>query len=104
VNVGDRVRVERDETRHPSKGTWPQFRGRIGTVVEVNADLKRPELTECGVIFGATRRRPDGSLHGDDVVTWFKVYEITALAPVGDADRPEGITEGQGQAVAGVRA
>jgi len=87
VNVGDRVRIERDETRYPSKGTWPQFRGRTGTVVEVNADLKRPHLTEYGVSFGATRRRPNGSLHGDHVVTWFKVYEMTpAPAPV----RPAG--------------
>jgi ribosomal protein L21E len=44
VNLGDRVRIERDEIRYPSKGTWPQFRGRTGTVVEVNAD-------EYGVVF-----------------------------------------------------
>jgi hypothetical protein len=81
-HVGDRVRIERDETRYPPKGTWPQLRGLIGTVVEVNADRQRPHLTEYGVSFGTVRIRPDGSLHGDDIVTWFKSYEMSALAPV----------------------
>lgn len=86
VKVGDRVRIERDETRYPSKGTWPQFRRRSGTVVEVNADGQRPHLTEYGVSFGTVRTRPDGSLHGDDIVTWFKSYEMSALAPARPAD------------------
>ncbi len=59
VNVGDRVRIERDETRYPSKGTWPRFRGRVGTVVEINADRQRPHLTEYGVAFGKVWPRPD---------------------------------------------
>lgn len=50
MNVGDRVRIERDETRHPSRGTWPWFRGKTGTVVEINRDRKRPHLTEYGVV------------------------------------------------------
>src|SRR5437588_800 len=50
--VGDRVRIERDERRHPSKGTWPQFRGRRGTVVEVTVDRKHPHPTEFGVVCG----------------------------------------------------
>lgn len=89
--VGDRVRIERDETRYPSRGTWPELRGRVGTVVEINEDRKRPQLTEYGVSFGPTRCRPDGSLHGDDVVTWFKLYEITALAPVRHAEAPRAL-------------
>jgi hypothetical protein len=80
VAVGDRVRIERDEARYSSKGSWPQFRGKTGTVVEINEDRKRPHLTEYGVSFGKTRRRPDGSLHGDDATTWFKRYELAALA------------------------
>jgi hypothetical protein len=79
MNVGDRVRIGRDETRYPSRGTWPQFRGRTGTVIEVNADRKRRHLTEYGVVFGATRERPNGSLAGGGT-TWFKVYEMCALA------------------------
>src|SRR5262249_44095493 len=83
--VGDRVRIERDETLYPSKGTWPQFRGRIGTVVEVNTDRKRPHLTEFGVVFG--KARTDGRGGQRQIVTWFKLHEIRALAPVRHAER-----------------
>jgi hypothetical protein len=31
-DVGDRVRVERDETRWPSRGSWPRYRGKVGSV------------------------------------------------------------------------
>jgi hypothetical protein len=86
-SVGDRVRIERDESRYPSRGTWPQFRGRTGTVVEINVDRKRPQLTEYGVAFGKTRTRPDGSLHGDDATTWFKAHELSALGSVRHAER-----------------
>jgi hypothetical protein len=74
--VGDRVRIERDEARYPSKGTWPRFRGRTGTVVEINGD-------EHGVVFGAVRRLPGGSVRaadGREVTTWFGLHEIRALA------------------------
>jgi ribosomal protein L21E len=52
LNVGDRVKIQRDETRYPSKGTWPQFRGKTGTVVEINAlasstGLALPYVTVC---------------------------------------------------------
>jgi hypothetical protein len=76
--VGDRVRVGRDEGKYPSKGTWPQFRGRTGTVVGVNADRKRPHLTGWGVSFRAPFKRPDGSLGSHDI-TWFKDYEMRTL-------------------------
>ena len=58
-DVADRVRIERDETGHPCKGTWPQFRGRTGTVVEINHDRKRPHLTEWAAVLasGPTERR-----------------------------------------------
>ena len=83
MNVGDRVRIERDEACHPSKGTWPQFRGKTGTVVEVN-------LGEYGVVFGKVWPRADrpGVLRwgGDDVITWFQPHEIRGLAAV----RPAG--------------
>jgi hypothetical protein len=78
--VGDRVRIERDETLYPSKGTWPQFRGRVGTMIEINLDKKRPHLTEYGVVFGNVIPRTDGRgtfvRSGDEPVTWFKAYEI----------------------------
>jgi hypothetical protein len=88
VKVGDRVRIERDETRHPSKGTWPQFRGRTGTVVEVNTDRGRPHLTEYGVVFIKATPRTDGrgGFNHSDVVTWFKAYEMQRVA----SERPAG--------------
>ena len=83
--VGDRVRIERDETKHPSQGTWPQFRGRTGTVVEVNRDRERPHLTEYGVCFSKVTKA-SGNRHGEfrwdsADVAWFKLYEVAALAP-----------------------
>ena len=60
MTVGDRVRIERDETLYPSKGAWPQFLGRTGTIIEVNVDRKRPRLTEFGVSFGKVTKALDG--------------------------------------------
>lgn len=84
VAVGSRVRIERDETRYPSRGTWPQFRGKTGTVVEINTDRKRPHLTEYGVVFGKAKERRDRpgsfSWSGDESQTWFKAHEISVLA------------------------
>jgi hypothetical protein len=71
--IGDRVRIERDATRYPSKGTWPQYRGKIGTITEINADRDRPHLTEYGVIFGNPK-----TLHRSGV-TWFKYYELATV-------------------------
>jgi len=78
---GDRVRIERDETLYPSKGVWPQYKGRIGTVVTVNrartikvrdgSGTKTVKITaEYGVSF--TKRT--------SVDSWFQVYELTVLA------------------------
>lgn len=77
---GDRVRVERDEQRWPSRGTWPRYRGREGTVVTVNRTDR-----EYGVAFGSVRERANGSLSGSDVVTWFRAHELTVLDPALDA-------------------
>lgn len=80
MNVGDRVRIDRDEVLYPSRGTWPQFRGRTGTVVEVNADRKRPHLTEYGVVFGEVWPRVNGGLSWNGPVTWFKLRELQGTA------------------------
>jgi hypothetical protein len=89
MKVGDRVRIERDETRYPSKGTWPQFSGKTGTIVSINRDRERPHLTEYGVAFGKTRINPThGALQGF-ATTWFKVYEMRVLAPQRHANAPE---------------
>lgn len=72
--LGTKVRIERDERRYPSKGTWPQFRGKTGTVVEIN-------LGEIGVTFGKAYPRPDRPrvYRSAGPVTWFQPYEITPL-------------------------
>lgn len=82
--VGDAVRIERDEARYPSKGTWPQFRGRVGTVVEVNTDRKHAHLTEYGVVFA--KARTDGRGGQYSIVTWFKLHEMHALTPEVNAE------------------
>ncbi|CAN5352802.1 hypothetical protein BH11ACT6_BH11ACT6_01750 [soil metagenome] len=78
MKLGDRVRIERDETKYPSRGTWPQFRGRVGTLIEINTDRKHPHLTEYGVVFGKVTPRTDGrgKFSHSDVVTWFKHCEL----------------------------
>lgn len=32
MKIGTKVVVQRDEKKYPSRGTWPQFRGRKGVV------------------------------------------------------------------------
>ena len=86
ARVCDRVRIERDESRYPSKGTWPKFRGRAGTVVEINLDRTRPHLTEYGVSFGKVTKAPtchrrEFNWKSEDVA-WFKSYEMAPLAAV----------------------
>lgn len=92
LTIGTRVRVERDERLYPSKGTWPQFRGKTGTIVEINVDRERPHLTEFGVVFGGVKRRTDGrgsfSWSGHEPITWFKSYEISRVAPQRHAGGP----------------
>jgi hypothetical protein len=76
MNIGDRVKIERDETRYPSKGTWPRFRGKAGTVVEVN-------LGEYGVCFGKVtprKSRPGSSDWDSADVAWFQPHELKVLA------------------------
>ncbi|MEM6108476.1 hypothetical protein AAHS21_19920 [Mycobacterium sp. 050272] len=95
LTVGHRVRIERDETRYPAKGTWPRFRGKTGTVIEVNADGKRPHLTEYGLAFGSVSRRPNGSLSSSNV-TWFRAHELRPLAFVGDGEALSFDPKGEG--------
>ncbi len=64
--VNTRVRVERDETRYPSRGSWSQFRGKTGAIIEVNS--AGGGATEFGVGFGKTKR----------VDAWFLAHELVA--------------------------
>lgn len=60
MKIGTRVIVQRDETKYPSKGSWPQFRGRKG-VVTCNND------GEIGVSF----------CQGTTADAYFQPYELT---------------------------
>jgi hypothetical protein len=87
--VGDRVRIERDETLYPSKGTWPNFRGRAGTIVEINGDHKRPQATEFGVALGKVSPRTDrpGTFNWDaSSVAWFKSGASGRGSGIGPSD------------------
>jgi hypothetical protein len=90
--VGDRVRIERDEKLYPSKGTWPQFRGKTGTIVEIN-------LGEYGVVIGGVRPRTDGRgrFRWSGPVTWFRDYELrtTGKASGSDSDGLSDLSQGQ---------
>ena len=82
VAVGTRVRIEREETRHPSRGTWPQFRGRTGTVVQVNGDRKLPHLTEYAVTFGKPRKpNQHGTIPVGSDSYWFRSHELVNVGP-----------------------
>ncbi len=76
--IGDRVKIERDQKLYPSKGTWPQFRGRTGTVVQFN-------LGEIGVCFGkvwAASPKANRVLEWEaDQVYWFQPYEVALSGP-----------------------
>lgn len=61
---GQKVKVQRDEKRWPSKGTWATFSGHTGVVETVNPDTKHPHLTEYGL-----------TLKGHGLV-WFKAWEL----------------------------
>ena len=74
--TGDIVKVSRDEKLYPPKGTWPRYRGRVGTVVNPNTQ------NEVGVAFKPTWTTDDGKLgwQGSDT-TWFLPHELTKLDP-----------------------
>jgi hypothetical protein len=74
--VGKWVKIERDEEIYPSKGSWPNYKGKVGRVVsifidEINPNYPREEpYIEYGVRFTAGHNE---SLH------WFVDYELTVI-------------------------
>lgn len=66
MNQGTKVIVERDETKYPSRGTWPQFRGKRGIVTCVVRGGGGP--VEYGVAFS---NNPDA-----ETDAYFKRYEL----------------------------
>jgi hypothetical protein len=67
MEVGMRVKIERDEKKFPPRGTWRWFRGRTGTLLEINKSGKGP--WEYGVSFGDAAH----------VEAWFKRHEVRPL-------------------------
>jgi hypothetical protein len=81
--VGDAVRVQRDETIRPPKGTWSRHRGKAGFVVVVNSS-EEVDPPEFGVILTTTRPqwRKDPAhaselVYDSDQLLWFAEYELT---------------------------
>lgn len=68
-SLNQRVRVQRDEEAYPSRGTWPRYRGQVGTVSRLN-----PEDDEYGIMF-----TPEGSSRTGGIVYWFKAWELAAI-------------------------
>ncbi|QGH79724.1 hypothetical protein SEA_ANON_53 [Gordonia phage Anon] len=62
MRKGDRVKAVRDETKYPSKGSWPQYRGKRGTVTGTN-------LGEIGVSFTSD----------DNTDAWFQPHELERI-------------------------
>lgn len=82
--VGDRVRVQRDERCYPARGSWAQFRGRIGTVVVIIRDRARPDRTEFGVTFGKASAAVGHNARrvtrwDPTAVVWFRPHEVCPL-------------------------
>jgi hypothetical protein len=95
LKIGDKVVIERDETRYPSKGTWPIFRGKTGTVVQINKDRKRPHLTEYAVTFGKVRKPNEhGTIPVGPDTYWFKAHEMRNIGPGRPVGRPKSTSEG----------
>jgi hypothetical protein len=65
--VGDIVKVARDEKRYPPRGTWPQFRGKVGTVVTADNE------GEVGVSWAPRARKWGSRMKAD---AWFMPYEL----------------------------
>ena len=82
--VGQAVRVQRDERLFPSKGTWPRYRSQPGFVVMINSS-EDTEPPEYGVVLTTTRppwrreKNRQGEVQYDsDAVKWFAGHELVA--------------------------
>jgi hypothetical protein len=73
--VGTIVRVERDETRYPPKGTWARYRGRVGRVVTIHREHfpSGRVYVEIGVCWALNDHR-----HGQ-ADSWFLPTEVVVV-------------------------
>lgn len=84
-SVGDAVRINRDETLFPSKGTWKNFAGKAGFVVMVSDGAGPFDTNEFGVVVTTTRppwRKDAGHTnevnYDSEAVRWFLEHELTS--------------------------
>jgi hypothetical protein len=81
-NVGDAIRVSRDEQRYAPKGTWHRHSSKPGFVVMVNSS-DEVDPPEYGVVLTTTRppwRKDPGHQnelqYDSDQVLWFAPWEL----------------------------
>jgi hypothetical protein len=67
-HVGDRVRVERNETRWRRTGSWRRYKGRTGTVVSLN--------TSDGEIGVSWLPSAPARSRKTDAESWFLPHEL----------------------------
>lgn len=67
MRIGDRVKINRDLVQYPSKGCWPVYQGKRGTLISLNRN--GGGTAEYGVSFS----------NDDGVDAWFKRYEISPM-------------------------
>ena len=79
MNVGDHIRVERDEKKYPSRGTWRRYSGKTGYICIVDE-------SSYGVVLTVTRppwRKDSGREHelsyDSDAILWFRPHELVVL-------------------------
>jgi len=83
--VGAIVRIERDQTRWPSKGSWSKYRGRSATIVSVNVETldagpgTKPRNVPFHVEYGIAWK-PGADLAATATDAWFLPHEVAVQA------------------------
>lgn len=70
LQLGTIVLIDRDEKLYPSKGSWPRYRGRLGTIVAIN---KRDK--EYGVSWSTNVT----NIRKENTASWFLAHELRAV-------------------------
>lgn len=86
---GQQVRVERDETRWPSRGSWPRYRGKTGTIVLA---------TRQGIIV-----QLDDPADLSEPDSWFLPHELTPADPQKGSHTPSEAPRSASKASGGSR-
>lgn len=77
--VGDTVRIERDEKKYPSIGSWPKYRKKPGIVVILNEEDEEVGV-EVGAVLPRIRSDERGLQYSHEQVAWFKPHELRPRA------------------------